>query len=120
VTVYVLHLDPPYKHARHYIGYTPDATAERRVNEHLSCLSKGNPLVRAAVEAGCEVTLAHEYPGAGRDFERWLKARRDTARWCKCCGLNEVPVPTPERMTARFLAKKPDPESYERSDGGVV
>lgn len=106
MTVYVLHFDPPFKHARHYIGYTPDETAERRVREHVQGLAAGSPLVKAAVEAGCEITLAHEFPGAGRDFERWIKDRRTTPRWCVCCGKGQRPVPDPGNIPAAFRNKK--------------
>ncbi len=106
MTVYVLHFDPPYRHAGHYIGYTPDETAERRVREHTECLAAGSPLVKAAVAAGCKVTLAHEFLGAGRDVERWLKTRRDTAKWCSCCGQNSRAIPNAENMSSAFRNKK--------------
>lgn len=107
MTVYVLHFDPPFRHARHYVGYTPEATAERRVQEHLDCSAKGSPLVKAALNVGCKVTLAHEFPGAGRDFERWLKTRRDTAKWCGCCGQNSRPLPRAENISDNFKGDKP-------------
>lgn len=28
-TVYLLHFDRPYRHARHYLGWTPRAVSER-------------------------------------------------------------------------------------------
>ena len=113
MTVYVLHFDPPYLHAGHYIGYTPDETADRRVREHKECLAAGSPLVKAAVKAGCEVTLAHEFPLAGRDFEAWLKSRRDTSRWCSCCGNAARKTPDPEKIPEVFRNKK---RTYPSSD----
>lgn len=106
MTVYVLHFEPPYLHARHYVGFTPDANADRRVGEHLAAGSKGSPLVAAAVRAGCEVKLAHAFPGAGRDFEANLKARRDVRKWCPCCATAGRPLPDPSRISARFRAAK--------------
>lgn len=103
MTVYVLHFEPPYRHAAHYIGYTPDETAARRFGEHLRGV--GSPLVKAALKAGSRVVLAHEYPAAGRDFERSLKARRDTKLWCGCCGVHRRPHPSPARITEAFRAK---------------
>lgn len=110
MTVYVLHLDPPYKHAGHYIGYTPDATADRRVGEHLVAGPKASPLIVAAIRAGSVVRLAHVVEGdtAGRDFERWLKARADTRKWCPCCAVGSRPLPDPSRITGRFRASKVD------------
>lgn len=97
-----MHLDPPFKHARHYTGYTPDKTVKRRVEEHLTGGPKGSPLIRAAMKAGCKVTLAKEFKGQGRDFERWIKARKDIRRWCPCCGLKTKPIPKPENMSQAF------------------
>jgi len=113
VTVYVLHLDPPLKHASHYIGYTPDPTAERRVAEHLSGGAKASPLIAAALKSGSVVRVAHVVEGdaAGRDFERWLKAGKDTRAWCPCCGENRRRLPDPSRITARFRASKVDRNS---------
>ena len=105
MTVYLLHLTPPLAHARHYIGYTPDSTASRRIAEHLR--GTGNQLIKAAIKAGCEILVPHVWTGAPREFERWLKSRRDTARWCPCCDTRTLSLPVPERMTARFLADKP-------------
>lgn len=104
MTVYVLHLDPPLRHARHYVGYTPDADAGRRVAEHLRGV--GNPLVKAALAAGSVVSLAHEFPGAGRDFERNIKNRKDVRCWCALCAEGRRPVPDPSRLTARFRRSK--------------
>ncbi|MCV0428349.1 MAG: hypothetical protein K5905_23070 [Roseibium sp.] len=106
MTVYVLHFDPPYRQARHYIGYTPDASAERRVQEHLSGGYKASPLVKAALEAGSAVTLAHEFPGDGRFFERWLKDRKDTRMWCRCCGVNARPVPNSKGISEAYRLRK--------------
>jgi predicted GIY-YIG superfamily endonuclease len=104
VTVYVLHLTPPYRHARHYVGYTPDADAGRRVAEHLRGI--GSPLVKAALAAGSAVSLAHEFPGAERDFERNLKDRKDVRCWCRMCGERRYAVPDPSRLTERFRRRK--------------
>ncbi|GEP11803.1 endonuclease [Methylobacterium gnaphalii] len=108
MSVYVLHFDPPFAHARHYIGFTPDPTVARRVSEHMTCGPRGNPLVKAAIGAGCAVTLAHAFEGEvyGRDFERNLKARRTTRAWCACCGVGAKPVPSPSSISARFRAAK--------------
>lgn len=106
MTVYVLHIDPPFKHARHYIGYTPDTSAARRVGEHLNGTYRGTPLVKAALDAGCTVRLAHEFPGASREFERWLKDRKDVRRWCRCCGVNQFPVPSPDGISDAYRQKK--------------
>jgi hypothetical protein len=106
MTVYVLHIDPPFKHARHYIGFTPDRTAARRVAEHLNGSFRGNPLIKAALNAGCQVRLAHEFPGASREFERWLKDRKDVRRWCACCGVGARPVPSATSISEGYRNRK--------------
>jgi len=58
-TIYVLHLDPAYKHARHYIGWTQGEVTDR-LDAHLQ--GRGSPLIRAAVAAGIDVQLAATYP----------------------------------------------------------
>jgi hypothetical protein len=87
MSVYLLHIEPGLKHARDYIGWTPDATVDRRVSEHLNQVSgKCSPLVRAAFRAGCTVTLARRWEGDefDRAFERKLKERGGPRRAKRC------------------------------------
>lgn len=86
MTVYLLHLTPPLKHARHYIGFTKDENALRRSLEHKRGTKKGSPLIRAALAAGCTVKLAKTWPGADRAFERMLKNRKNASAFCPCCN----------------------------------
>jgi hypothetical protein len=83
--IYILHIDPPLKHARHYVGWTKDADVSRRVNEHLT-QTGGRPskLIGAALAAGRTVTLAGTLEG-DRDFERRLKARGSAVKYCPLC-----------------------------------
>lgn len=91
-TIYVLHFEPAYrapigdtgrfKTAGHYLGSCL-GTPHRRLEEHLA--GAGSPLVRAAVAAGCKVTLAAAFPG-GRQLERQLKRRHHHARLCTVCN----------------------------------
>ncbi len=89
--VYVLHFDPPYLHAGHYVGFTEHEDVATRIDEHL--LGRGSPLVKAAVAAGSRVDLAHVFVGGDRNFERRIKNRADVGKWCRCCGRRERPVP---------------------------
>jgi predicted GIY-YIG superfamily endonuclease len=80
-TVYVLHFDPSYRHAGHYIGWAQDADA--RIAQHIAGV--GSPLVRAAVLAGSRVQLAAIFSGS-RHLERRLKRwHNTTARVCPIC-----------------------------------
>lgn len=89
--VYVLHIDPPYQHASHYIGFTSRSFRER-IEDHLA--GRGSPLIKAAVRAGCSITLAHGWRCGTRSFERHLKNRKEAPRWCRCCGKKQKPLPT--------------------------
>jgi predicted GIY-YIG superfamily endonuclease len=80
-TVYVLHFDPPYKHAGHYVGWTEGDVAER-LAVHLQ--GRGSPLIRAAVAAGVDVQLAATYEGT-RYLERRMKRWHHTSRFCAIC-----------------------------------
>lgn len=97
MAVYVLHIEPPYRHAAHYIGFTtrPDA----RVAEHLA--GRGSPLIKAALAAGCEVTVALKWHCGTRSFERHLKNMKGTRQFCPRCN------PKAKRVTfaafVRFL-----------------
>lgn len=83
--LYLLHFDPPYEHARHYLGFTA-RDVDTRVLEHLdvSC-SRGSPLVRAAVLAGCEIRLARTWSRGTRTEERRLKRSGGLSRHCPLC-----------------------------------
>jgi hypothetical protein len=80
-TVYVLHFEPAYKHARHYVGWTEGDVTER-IAVHLQ--GRGSPLIRAAVSAGVDVQLAATYEGT-RYLERRLKSWHHTGRFCAIC-----------------------------------
>lgn len=81
--LYLLHFDPPYQHARHYLGYADNV--ERRVVEHLSSSSKSSPLVRAALANGSTVELVRTWPGGTRTLERRLKRRHNHGPLCPTC-----------------------------------
>jgi hypothetical protein len=71
--VYLLHFDPPFKHAQHYVGYTGRDEVASRVFEHQT--GQGAVLTRHAVRAGCTVVLARTWPDVPRKFELKIKGR---------------------------------------------
>ena len=81
--VYLLHIEPPYRHAAHYTGYAQDGDPARRLEEHKR--GRGSPLVYAAVGAGCEVSVVRTWQG-GRVLERRLKKRKNAPCLCPRCN----------------------------------
>jgi len=81
-TVYLLHFDTPYKHARHYTGWTADLAA--RLAAHLA--GNGARLIQVITAAGITFTLARVWPGTHRSWERRLKRRGGAARICPRCN----------------------------------
>jgi hypothetical protein len=70
-TVYLIHLKEPFKHARHYLGWSEDV--EARFREHVC--GRGSPLLAAARAAGIEFEIVRTWPG-DRGLEAQLKGRR--------------------------------------------
>jgi predicted GIY-YIG superfamily endonuclease len=81
-TVYLLHFDKPYKHARHYVGWTQDLDA--RLAKHAR--GHGARLLEVVRDAGIVWTLARTWPGT-RNRERQIKRQGGAARRCPLCGI---------------------------------
>ena len=63
ITLYLIHIEPPYKHAKHYLGVTRgDRSVDDRLAEHRA--GRGARLCRAAVGAGCTLVLARVWLNA--------------------------------------------------------
>ncbi len=71
-TIYLLHIEPPYKGMKHYIGGTEKHPAARFA-EHAGGV--GARLTRNAVNAGCTLHLVRTWPNQTWEFERKLKGR---------------------------------------------
>jgi predicted GIY-YIG superfamily endonuclease len=82
-TVYLLHFDRPYKHARHYIGWALDL--DTRLAEHAA--GRGARLLQVVHHAGIGWTLARTWAGVTRIRERQLKRRGGASRCCPLCGV---------------------------------
>ncbi|MGA4993862.1 hypothetical protein [Nonomuraea bangladeshensis] len=82
-TVYLLHFDQPYKHARHYIGWTP-GDLNRRLRQHRN--GTGARLTQVITAAGIGFVVARTWDG-GRNLERSLKKRGGASRSCPLCGV---------------------------------
>jgi predicted GIY-YIG superfamily endonuclease len=83
-TVYLLHFTSPYKHARHYRGWTSDLPA--RLAEHRA--GRGARLMTVIRGAGIGFIVAKTEPGT-RARERQLK-QRGAGRDCPVCMAQRV------------------------------
>src|SRR5262249_25550762 len=82
-TVYLLHFNQPYKHSRHYLGFTDDLA--ERLQRHAS--GNGARLMEVITGDGAAITwqLARTWEG-DRKFERRLKHRKHAALLCPVCS----------------------------------
>jgi hypothetical protein len=82
--VYLIHFEPAYKHARHYLGYCEDSRLGKRIEEHEA--GRGARLTQVAVGAGCFLEVVRLWPGASRRDERRMKRWRMAPRLCPICN----------------------------------
>ena len=80
--VYLLHFSPPYKHAKHYMGFAEDI--DRRIEQHRA--GTGTSMPWTIVSSVFRLILAPIWPGADRSTERRLKKRKESPRLCPICG----------------------------------
>jgi predicted GIY-YIG superfamily endonuclease len=82
-TVYLLHFDRPYRHARHYCGWAVDLT--ERLAEHQA--GRGARLLAVIGNAGISWQLARTWTEATRTRERQIKRQGGLSRSCPVCGV---------------------------------
>jgi predicted GIY-YIG superfamily endonuclease len=78
--VYLVHFTEPYRHARHYTGWTNDL--DSRLAEHQA--GRGARRLQVITEAGIDWTLARTWQGS-RQRERQLKRQGGASRRCPIC-----------------------------------
>jgi len=88
VTVYLIHFDAPYKHARHYCGKTILAVEERLI-EHLTSQTNAAALMKRVAALGIGWTLARTWENVPPSFEYRVKNQGGLARVCPIC----TPIP---------------------------
>jgi predicted GIY-YIG superfamily endonuclease len=95
-TVYLIHFDTPYSHARHYTGWTRDLDA--RLAQHQA--GRGARLMEVITDAGISWHVARTWPG-DRTRERAIKDRHEAPKLCPDC------TPRPEPVTRGRAAARP-------------
>ena len=115
--VYLVHLDPPYKHAAHYTGSAEDLA--QRLRQHGT--GDGARLLEVQRQAGGSWHVARTWPG-GQAEEYALKRARMAARICPTCSpgtrrgsLTDIRR-SAERDHARWLAER---QAQDRDAGGA-
>ena len=58
MSLYLLHIEPRYRHAGHYLGFCESDNVDRRVNQHLAAGSNTTPLKAALTQQGLCTLLA--------------------------------------------------------------
>lgn len=105
---YVIHFDPPLKHAKNYLGSA--ASLRARVTADLA--GTGARMIVAALAAGITCTVSRIWPTETHE-EAWqveagLKEQRNTPRFCPGCspGAGTYAV-QPRRRTRRRPNRNP-------------
>ena len=80
--VYLLHFAEPYKHARHYVGFTEDLT--QRIEDHRA--GRGAKLTGAAAAAGIPFVVARTWEKVTRTFERRVHRTKNSPKVCPICS----------------------------------
>ena len=94
----MLHFDQPYRHARHYVGWTDDLLD--RLDQHAS--GHGARLVAVIWHAGIGFTLIRICEGTRRT-ERAIKNAGGAVRYCPAC------TPRPLERPLAADARRPHP-----------
>lgn len=79
--VYILKFEPPFKHAKYYVGWCSANGLFRRIEQHRK--GRGAVITMRAVQAGCRLVLVYDAPGTRADERRiknWGGARRTVER----------------------------------------
>ncbi len=82
MAVYLLHFNQPYRHARHYLGFSHDLRA--RLHAHKS--GSGARLMEVIAEAGISWQVARLWPDGDRTLEHQLKGWHSGAKLCPICA----------------------------------
>lgn len=107
-TVYIIHLETPLGHAKHYVGWA--INPEARIAHHAN--GSGSTLMRAVQQAGIEWHVSQVIEGVDRYFERYLKNRGSATQYCPCCRGKVVISSVPSNWTSEVLPRIKERNSW--------
>lgn len=112
-SVYVLHFDKPYKHAKHYTGIAKNV--EKRIKLHRS--GRGARLTQVLKEnnIGFRYNVIAEYPtfSEAKSEEKRLKTRiKKPQRYCPICKENKEKI----KMDKKLESTKESEENLKIGD----
>lgn len=81
-SVYLVHLDSPLGHNRHYMGFSTNV--EQRIKRHQQ--GRGSKLLRAAKNHGIGFRVVRVWENVTPAFERKLKNRKESPTFCPICN----------------------------------
>lgn len=81
-TIYLIHFDAPYRHAKHYLGWVTSGGLERRLAKHRN--GTGARLLAIGKAAGITWSVSRTWDGVDRNQERKWKGR-GKSRMCPAC-----------------------------------
>jgi hypothetical protein len=120
-TVYIVHLDPPYRHARHYSRTSADpGCLQQRLADHHT--SNGPWLLRVQKAAGGSWHLVATFPGS-RDTERQLKNGQCVPSYCPECTPSprtEMPAVDPVKAAARNARRAASRAAWKQQQAAVA
>ena len=108
--VYLLHFDQPYRHARHYTGWTDDLLD--RLDRHAR--GHGARLMNVICQAGIGFVLVRVCEGT-RATERAIKNSGGAVRYCPACTPRPWDGhwgPLPADLTPRYYPHAPRHPHY--------
>ncbi len=80
-TVYLIHLETPIAHSRHYLGWT--RFLKKRINHHRN--GTGARFLAEAVRRGIGFEVVRKWKNTDGNFERKLKNRKNAPKLCPVC-----------------------------------
>jgi hypothetical protein len=81
--IYLIHIEPPYNKAAHYLGFCANERLSERLKEHAR--GRGAKLAANAIKAGRKLYLARTFPDGDRQLETKMKSASHFKQLCPFC-----------------------------------